>query len=80
MTMTNPADIDSAARTLYNFFGVCSRCHYEYSLADALLLRCPFCEAMILPGPDIDRERGREMLSTLRARREELRAAGLLNV
>ena len=75
----NTNDTDCAARGLYNYFGTCWKCKYDYSLADALLFRCPFCGEKVLPG-DFTPERGKEILAELRARREALRKAGLLDV
>jgi len=69
--MINQDDVDRMARELHYYFGTCWKCHFEYSLATALLFKCPFCGGMILPGP-ITPERGTEMLAELKARRRSL--------
>ncbi len=67
----NQADVDRAARELYQPFGNCGACKRPVTLADALQFKCPHCGAMYLPGP-ITPERARVMLDTLKRRRREL--------
>ena len=77
----NQADIDQMARDLYSRLGICWECRHEYTLSDGLLFICPHCGEKILPSIDeMTREQGKELLATLRQRREELRAAGLLEI
>ena len=66
------ANIDYLARGLYDRYRLCSTCSGAVTLAKQLQGRCPHCGAIILAGPDITPERGREMLATLEARRVEL--------
>ncbi len=68
----NQAAIDQAARDLYAAYRLCSACHQPVALADQLRFTCPHCGAIILPGPDMTPERGREMLTTLQTRRQAL--------
>ncbi len=80
MTNANPAPtfdlsgalLDALAGTLYEPVGLCVVCLKLVPLADALRFRCPQCGSIYLPGPTITRERGREMLETLEARRRAL--------
>jgi hypothetical protein len=67
----NQADVDRAARELYQPFGNCGACKRPVTLAEALQFKCPHCGAVYLPGP-ITPERGAVMLDTLRRRRREL--------
>lgn len=71
-TQPKQADVDRLARELYAAYRLCSMCFGAVTLADTLTMHCPHCRVVILPGPDITPERGREMLAALRARRAEL--------
>jgi hypothetical protein len=67
------ANIDHAARTLYDRDHLCVRCFEPMTLADQLgNAPCPVCGAPNLAGPDITPEIGRAMLRQLEARRKEL--------
>jgi hypothetical protein len=66
------ANIDYLARGLYGRYRLCSTCFGAVTLAEQLQGCCPHCQSLILAGPDITPERGREMLATLKARRVEL--------
>lgn len=66
------ANIDHAARSLYDRFHLCVRCFEPMTLADQLAGRpCPQCGAINLAGP-IEPEQARFMLRQLQARRREL--------
>jgi Zn finger protein HypA/HybF involved in hydrogenase expression len=71
----NQADVDRAARELYQPFGKCYECRRAVTLAEALQFKCPHCGAVYLPGL-ITPERARVMLDTLKRRRAELGLAG----
>lgn len=66
------ANIDYLARELYGRYRLCSTCFGAVTLAEQLQGRCPYCGGVILAGPDVTPERGREMLATLEKRRAEL--------
>lgn len=71
------ADLDRAARSLYEPLGAavrCARCGRELSLAECLKHECSACGALTVQGlaPDVTPERARKMLAALRARRAEL--------
>ncbi len=73
------ANIDHAARTLYDRIHLCIRCFEPMTLAEQLGgAKCPACGALNLAGP-IDPDLARFMLRQLQARRKELglNAAGL---
>lgn len=72
--MPNQAEIDRLARELYVRGQRCPHqpCFAEISWADLLKGRCPRCNQILLAGPDITPEKGREMLVVLQARRKEL--------
>lgn len=66
------ANIDHAARSLYERFHLCVRCFEPLTLAEQLAgIPCPQCGAINLAGP-IEPEQARFMLRTLQARRREL--------
>ena len=75
--MTTPeaqrqANIDHAARTLYDRDHLCVRCFEPVTLAEQLAgAPCPQCGALNLAGP-IDPDQARFMLRQLQARRSEL--------
>jgi hypothetical protein len=75
--MTTPeeqrqANIDHAARSLYDRFHLCVRCFEPMTLAEQLAgTPCPKCGAINLAGP-IDPDQARFMLRQLQARRKEL--------
>lgn len=75
MTITEAqrqANIDHAARTLYDPIHLCVSCFTPVTLADQLAgTSCPGCGALNLAGP-IEPEQARHMLKQLKARRREL--------
>ncbi len=73
--MPDQAQVDQLARELYVRSHRCPHrpCFAEISWANLLQGHCPRCGQILLAGPDITPEMGREMLATLQARRQELR-------
>ena len=66
------ANVDHAARTLYDRDHLCVNCFEPVTLADQLALTaCPHCGALNLAGP-LTPEEARAMLKELKARRREL--------
>ena len=76
--MTTPeeqrqANIDHAARTLYDRDHLCIKCFEPMTLAVQLAgTPCPKCGLINLAGPEIDPALGQAMLRKLKARRREL--------
>ena len=75
--MTTPeaqrqANIDHAARSLYDRIHLCVQCFAPVTLAEQLAgTPCPQCGALNLAGP-IELDQARFMLRQLQARRHEL--------
>jgi len=68
-SLPKQSNVDRLARDLHAPDRLCPFCRGAMTLADQLRMICPHCRAMILSGPDITLERGREMLATLEALR-----------